>query len=80
MFLLVCEINANFIYLQDLSPRTVGGHLLQWVGHINCNSTWAKVLKWPACAYSSMQVTQQSKFIDLFRKSVILKPKKYEEL
>ena len=40
MVVLVCEINANFIDLQCLSPRTVGGHLLQEVGHINFNSSW----------------------------------------
>ena len=39
MFLFMREINANFIDLQDLSPRTVGRHLLQGVGHINFNST-----------------------------------------
>ena len=39
MFLLVCEINTNFIDLKDLYPRTVGGHLLQGVGHINFTST-----------------------------------------
>ena len=40
MVVLVCEINANFIDLQCLSPRTVGGHLLKGVGHINFNSSW----------------------------------------
>ena len=44
MFLLVCEINANFIDLQDLSPPTEGRHLLRGgggeVGHINFTSTW----------------------------------------
>ena len=39
MVVLVSEINANFIDLQCLSARTVGGHLLQGVGHINFNAT-----------------------------------------
>ena len=32
------EINTNFIDLKGLYPRTVGGNLLQGVGHINFTS------------------------------------------